>query len=207
MMSQLPEQLESGFASFVESFYREDNKLMHDLVVEGQHPHTCVVACCDSRVDPAHLFNSKPGDLFVVRAIAAHVPKHGEHELAASVIAGIYYAVMVLKVKNLIIIGHSQCGGVKAVIENEDLNALPESLVSWLKGFASIRPSCQGLNHDEQLEHGEKLCVANSLEALKSYDFIDDARATGDLSVYACHFDMKKGALSFYDEASGQFTA
>lgn len=206
-MSQLPDVLTQGFNHFYESFYREDTQLMHDLVVEGQHPHTCVIACCDSRVDPAHLFNSKPGDLFVVRAIASHIPKHAERDLAASVIAGIYYAVMVLKVKHLVVMGHSQCGGIKAVVENEQLDNLPESLVAWLKGFASVRDCCHASNHDERLGEAEKAGVIESFEALKTYDFIDDAKTEHGLTVHACHFNIKRGSLVLYDEKTKQFTS
>ena len=95
----------------------------------------------------------------------------------------------------------STSGAVEIINEMQQLPAI----VNLFFNLISIGAN-SGIQ-DKQKTSGEKLCVANSLEALKSYDFIDDARATGDLSVYACHFDMKKGALSFYDEASGQFTA
>ena len=204
-MSGFPEVLAQGFKRFHESFYREDTQLMHDLVTQGQQPHTCVVACCDSRVDPAHLFNSKPGDLFVIRAIANHIPKHADGTIGAGVVAGLYYAVMVLKVKHVVIMGHSQCGGVRAVMENDDLSALPPELSSWLKDFVSIQSCCESDDHEARIVEGEKACCLQSFEALKSYDFIDDAKSEFGLTVHACYFDMKSGVLATYNEKNGQF--
>lgn len=204
-MVALPSVLNDGFGRFHDVFYSDNSDLMRLLVEKGQHPHTCVIACCDSRVDPALLFNAAPGDLFVIRAIASHIPRLRNSHYGASVLSGLYYAVSVLGVKHLVILGHSECGGIKAVVDNEDLSTIPNELSSWLQGVASLRDCCSNVQGKERYVQAEKACLIDSYQALKGYDFIDDAVTLGSLTLHACYFDLAQGTIASYDETSNQF--
>lgn len=115
-MSQIKELL-SGYGQFYQKYFVEDPKTYEDLVKYGQSPKTLVIACSDSRVDPSIVLNTKPGDIFVIRNVANLVPPfESDFVNCHGTTAAIEYAVNHLKVKDIIVFGHSSCGGIKALV-------------------------------------------------------------------------------------------
>lgn len=115
-----------GFHSFKESYFMKEREFF-DALAHGQSPKTLVIACCDSRADPALLMGCKPGDLFVIRSVAAIVPSKDEAAHADAVIAAAEYAVKHLEVKHIIVMGHSGCGGIHGLMFPEKSRENPIS--------------------------------------------------------------------------------
>src|SRR5579863_6679629 len=111
-----------GYHEFRKKYALGDQSIMHYLSYHGQQPQVMVVACCDSRVDPALILQCDPGDLFVVRNVANIVPPFEKDEAHHGTSAALEFGVRFLKVKHLILFGHSQCGGIQALLENENSN-------------------------------------------------------------------------------------
>lgn len=113
-----------GFHRFKESYFMKEREFF-DALAHGQRPKTLVIACCDSRADPALLMGCKPGDLFVIRSVAAIVPSKDEAAHADAVIAAAEYAVKHLEVKHIIVMGHSGCGGIHGLMFPEKIAGEP----------------------------------------------------------------------------------
>src|SRR5215813_8002124 len=103
-----------GYQLFREKYAHGDNSVMQYLSHYGQTPEMMVVSCCDSRVDPAVILQCDPGDLFVVRNVANIVPPYEKDEAHHGTSAALEFAIRILNVKHLILLGHSQCGGIEA---------------------------------------------------------------------------------------------
>ena len=113
-----------GLHRFKESYFMKEREFF-DALAHGQSPKTLVIACCDSRADPALLMGCKPGDLFVIRSVAAIVPSKDEAAHADAVIAAAEYAVKHLEVKHIIVMGHSGCGGIHGLMFPEKIAGEP----------------------------------------------------------------------------------
>lgn len=205
------EKLIQGFQSFRASYY-EDNPLYEKLVKEGQNPETLVIACSDSRNDPALLTGSKPGDLFVVRNVAAIVPPYQPDDGYHGTSAAIEFAVKGLKVKNIIVLGHALCGGVQTLSRYADRD-MPgfEFLSRWMRiGLCA----CQAVGRvlpdapePVRLRALEQALILTSLENLKTFPWIREGLERGTLSIHGWYFDMVNGALLEHDADSGSFVS
>ncbi len=165
-------ELIQGFHNFKEDYFLREREFFSGLA-HGQSPKTLVVACCDSRVDPAILMGCRPGDLFVARSIAAIIPdveKAGEHD---AVVSAVEYAVKHLDVRNIIVMGHSNCGGIRGLLHPELVSK--ELYISrWL---CLAHPVLDELEHEDPNEPSdvrarrcEEGTVLQSIDSLLSYD-------------------------------------
>src|SRR5579864_1704780 len=111
-----------GYQLFRKKYALGDKSVMHSLSHYGQEPQIMVVACCDSRVDPAVILQCDPGDLFVVRNVANIVPPYEKDEAHHGTSAALEFGICFLQVKHLILLGHSQCGGIQALLESDNSN-------------------------------------------------------------------------------------
>jgi len=134
----LPGHLVQGYESFLSGRFGQEHQRFRALAEEGQRPATMIVGCCDSRVSPEVIFDARPGELFVLRNVANLVPPYepDEHHHGAS--AALEYAVMALKVRHIVVMGHAQCGGVAAFAEtfaNPEPRPLSEGdfIGRWIK--------------------------------------------------------------------------
>ena len=209
------EKLIDGFLQFKsENFLNSKNKLRYDHLVEkGQQPKIMVIACSDSRVDPAILFNTKIGELFVVRNVANLVPPYIEKNDLNGVSSAVEYAVKDLKVMNIIILGHAFCGGISHLCNNltkfksnDKRNSKREFIDSWV---STALPAIKKLDfkklNDKYQHEAEKLSIKNSLKNLMTFPWVKDAVLSGDLKLYGWWFDMKNGAIWDYKEKENQF--
>lgn len=206
-----PSQLIEGFRRFREQHFAEDDALYRQLVSEGQTPKTLVVACCDSRVDPALVLDCAPGDLFVIRNVANLVPPAesrlgGRHGTSAA----LDYAVRTLNVEHIIVLGHAHCGGIRALLTSGGSDA-PESFInSWMRLADEARIS---VLHDFpkapleiQLEACEQRAILGSLDNLMTFDWIRERVEAGTLALHGWYFDIRNGRLLSYSTTNQQFT-
>jgi len=176
-------------------------------LAKGQSPDTLVIACSDSRVDPATIFDAAPGELFVVRNVAAIVPPceadTGHHGTSAA----LAFAVLQLKVREILVMGHAQCGGVAAALDPAKVTGIP-FLSTWIDLLAPA------LDHSAQIADGharheamERDCVRLSLENLMTFGFVKERVETGLLTLRGARFGIADGRLEMLDPASGAFAA
>ena len=161
------------------------------MAANGQKPHTMVIACSDSRVDPATVFGAGPGEIFVVRNVAGLVPPYQPDGGRHGVSAALEFAVRVLKVARIVVLGHAQCGGVKALVEGAPQVA-QDFVVPWMTVASAVLRD--GGDHD--LAHYERAVVRLSLDNLMSFPWIAEEAAAARLSLYGCLFDVHDGTLS-----------
>lgn len=196
------EHLIEGYRIYRERRWPELQTLHRRLAEKGQSPKTLVIACADSRVDPATIFNAGPGELFVVRNVANLAPPFEEAPGFHGVSAAIEFAVKQLKVETILVLGHAQCGGVAAALEDRPRN--PHSFLdAWISllDTAKARISREG-DRASDLEH-ESIRV--TLENLATFPFIQDAIKTRGLNLIGMRYGVADGGLELLDPASGAF--
>lgn len=198
-----------GYRRFRLGAYREQRERW-DQLAQGQAPKVMVVACSDSRVDPTRVFDSEPGQMFVLRNIANLVPPFAAIEGQSSVAAALEYAVTVIEVHHIVIFGHARCGGIAAALAG----ALDEGKVGvhvrrWMDFIAPAREAvqaAQALAPDIDAQRALEAAGARlSLENLRSYPFVAEAEAAGRLKLQAVIFDIADGSLRVLEPADGQF--
>jgi carbonic anhydrase len=200
-------KLMSGFREFHQRYFEGEEPVYRQLA-GGQSPKTLIIACCDSRVDPAIITAAGPGDLFVVRNIANLVPPFevggGHHGVSAA----IEFAVVALKVENIIILGHRQCGGIRALVSGQQGDS--ESFIDqWM---AMARPAHSRVlaahpdaDQDSLCQHCEMEAIKISLENLGTFPFVRQAVQERGLKLIGAYFDLERGQLLELDKTSGQF--
>jgi len=201
-------QLVAGFRQFHEDYFRGEQGL-YAALSQGQNPSTLVIACSDSRVDPAIVMNAKPGDLFVVRNVANLVPPYEKGGGYHGVSAALEFGVCSLNVENIIVMGHKHCGGIKVLTEG-----MPEGIDGeFIKPWVSIaKPAMERVkqlaNKQDKtafLCDCEREAIKVSLENLATFPFIQTRLAQGNLTLHGWYFDIEDGAMSVFDEQSKQF--
>lgn len=204
----IPELL-AGWQRFRQGRYREQQRLFDRIAREGQQPKTAMVACCDSRVEPAILFDCDPGELFVVRNVANLVPPFEEAGGYHGTSAALEFAVHVLAVRHIVVLGHSQCGGIRALLEGPPAAAGPMPFVThWMELAAEARERALAATVDrpaDRAEFCEQLAIGLSLRNLLTFPGIAQRVRAGKLSLHGLHYDLGHGDLSQLDAAQGRF--
>lgn len=178
---------------------------------EGQHPQIMVIACSDSRVDPAQVFDVDPGEIFVVRNVAAMVPPFETSPGLHGVSAALEFAVQVLKIKEVVVLGHGMCGGCKAALTQELHGAEPGKggfIADWISLLDEAREpiakamGTKGRDAERAMEQaGVKVSLAN----LRSFPCVAEKEATGSLRLRGAFFAISDGLLHLLDEDTGKF--
>ncbi|HVK60103.1 MAG TPA: carbonic anhydrase [Bdellovibrionales bacterium] len=205
-------RLMAGFRRFREKYFLQndaDHSLYHQLATSGQTPKTLLIGCSDSRVDPAIMTEAGPGEMFVIRNVANLVPPFepptsGLHGTSSA----IEFAVANLKVENIIVLGHRQCGGIRAL-----MNGATDSSNSFIGRWMSIAESarhkviCEHPHADEETRWrlAELESIKVSLKNLHTFPFVKEAVAAGQLNVIGVYFDLEQGQLFEFDEATQEF--
>ncbi|MGX7895295.1 carbonic anhydrase [Tsuneonella sp. HG222] len=201
-----------GYRRFREGHWEEERERWASLA-EGQSPKTMVISCSDSRVDPSQIFDVAPGELFVVRNVAALVPPFettpGQHGVSAA----LEFAVQFLKVKEIVVMGHGMCGGCQAAL-TQDLhgNKLGEGgfVAHWIDMLDDVREPIAarlGTTGREAERAMEMAAVKVSLANLRTFPCIQDKEPTGEIALRGAYFAISDGVLYLLDEASGEFRA
>ncbi|KAL8532650.1 hypothetical protein ACS0TY_009020 [Phlomoides rotata] len=192
----------TGFNHFKKEKYEKDSALFAKLA-KGQSPKFMVFACSDSRVCPSHILNFQPGEAFVVRNIANMVPPFDKTKYSG-VGAAVEYAVVHLKVENILVMGHSCCGGIKGLMSIPDDGTNKSDFIEdWVKicstAKAKVQAECSNLDFNEQCTRLEKEAVNVSLGNLLSYPFVREAVVKRTLLLKGAHYDFVKGTFDLWD--------
>lgn len=206
-------KLIQGYKQFVDLYSEgEEAKKFERLVKKGQKPKIMLISCCDSRVDPTVMFNTDPGDLFVVRNVANLVPPcdTSPHHHATS--SALEFAIRFLKVEHVIVMGHTNCGGIRALMEMPDAMAKstePSFILQWMKIVEDAKWEVEIEASDKPLDEQVNLCELKSLEIsyhnLMTFPFVKDAVEKGELSLHAWVFDLENRDISVYDATTYAF--
>jgi carbonic anhydrase len=203
-------KLIDGFGRFRAHYYDRDRGLFKRLVQQGQSPKIMVVACCDSRVDPAIVTDCDPGDLFVVRNVANLVPPFeaggGYHGTSAA----LEFAVRCLHVEHVIVMGHARCGGIRALLGDIRFADRADHFITpWMSIAEEARREVAATLAAEGTEARAAACeraaVHVSLGNLMSFPFVREAAAAGRLQLHGWYFDLDRGELHGYCAANGGF--
>ena len=189
------QDLYSGHRDFQQYYFDHETEL-YEALSKGQCPTALVIACSDSRVDPALLTQASPGDLFVVRNVANIVPHFSAQ--VHSIGSALEYGIKHLNIKHIIVLGHSQCGGIKALLDNKATDS--DCIQDWIK-YAT--PAKERALAQHSIEEVQKICeqenVALSLNNLLSYPWIKSRVTAGELELHGWHFDITDGTISCCD--------
>jgi carbonic anhydrase len=202
--------LVAGYRRFRESGWKQERDRWAALA-EGQSPKVMVIACSDSRVDPATIFDTSPGEMFVVRNVANLVPPFevggGRHGVSAA----LEFAVTQLEVPEIVVMGHGQCGGVHAALSRRFEHAAPGAggfIAHWIDLLDDARDhvAAELGSGPEALRALELETVRVSLKNLRTFPPIQEREAAGKLALHGAYFAIADGRLHLLDEASGEFS-
>lgn len=207
-MSKAIFRLLAGFRRFREKYY-EEGDTYHKLSTSGQTPKTLLIGCSDSRVDPAILTDASPGELFVIRNVASLVPPC-EHSATGyhGTSTAIEFAVTNLKVENIIVLGHRQCGGINALMSGATDD--PKSFVGrWMSIAEDARKQVMHdhphSDHETRWRAAEMEGIKVSIRNIRSFPFVQDAVKSRDLNIMGIYFDLEQGELWELDESANEF--
>lgn len=203
-------RLVAGFRKFKEKYFHEEaDNSIHSKLAQGQTPKTLLIGCSDSRVDPALLTGASPGELFMVRNVANLIPPcehsaNGFHGTSSA----IEFAVGNLKVENIIILGHRQCGGIRALMQ-QTANDPYSFIGQWMRIAKDAREKVlkehPDADLDTQCRFAEMESIKVSIRNLMTFPFVTEAVETGKLNIIGVYFDLEQGQLWEYDSISQQF--
>ena len=202
-------RLLAGYRRFREHRY-ETEKSRWRALAEGQSPHTLIIACSDSRADPATIFDTDPGEIFVVRNVANLVPPFESGGGRHGVSAALEFAVTQLEVAEVVVMGHERCGGIHAALTGQFHNAPAGEggfIATWMSqidGPAAEIAASHGTG-DAAARVLEEVAIRQSLANLRSFPFIAQREASGRLQLIGCHFSISEGQLYMLDEAEDRF--
>jgi carbonic anhydrase len=203
-----PRLLIEGFQRFRERHFAADREQFQDLVQFGQTPKALVVACCDSRVDPALVLDCAPGDLFVIRNVANLVPPAENQGHYHGTSAALEFGVRNLLVQHIIVLGHAQCGGIHALLEGS-VDKEESFIAGWMDIADAAREQVERehANSSGKVRHRacEQQAILVSLENLKTFSWIRERVEQGKLTLHGWYFDIEQGELLGYDATARRF--
>jgi len=207
-MSSFPQQLLDGYHTFTSQRLPTEQTRYRELSERGQSPAVMVIGCCDSRVSPEVIFDAGPGELFVMRNIANLVPVYQPDANAHGVSAALEYAVSVLRIKHIVVLGHAQCGGIRAFVDKAAPLSPGDFIGKWMAMF--IKPGEKVEQRDTETMQDfvtriEKAAVFRSLENLMTFPFVQTAVERGELNLHGAYFGVAKGALFVLDPVAKEF--
>ena len=203
-----PKHLLEGYKAFATQRLPTEQTRYRELSVKGQSPEVMVIGCCDSRVSPEVIFDVGPGELFVVRNIANLVPVYQPDGTAHGVSAALEYAVTVLKVKHIVVLGHAQCGGIRAFVDKIEPLTPGDFIGKWMQMFIKPGEVVEQRQHETMaqfVERIEKAAVFRSLENLMTFPFVRKAVESGQMQTHGAYFGVAEGSLFVLDKATKEF--
>jgi carbonic anhydrase len=193
--STFPARLIEGYRGFLEDRMPIERDRFHELAERGQSPTILVIGCCDSRVSPEVIFDAHPGELFVVRNIANLVPPFSTDGMCHGVFAALEFAVQVLHVRHIVVLGHAHCGGIRAFAEQGPPLAPGDSVHRWMSMLGQAAELAGPSHGDDYLTRLEQAAIAHSLENLETFPYIADAMRRGALALHGAWFDVATGQV------------
>ncbi len=197
-------------------FRRQAWKIQHERwseLAEGQSPKVMIISCSDSRVDPTQIFDCNPGEIFVLRNVAALVPPFETTPGRHGVSAALEFAVQFLKVEEIVVMGHGLCGGCRAALTKQMEGAdfgegrFIADWISLLDDAQAEVAAAHGTSGSAAERAMELAAVKVSLANLRSFPCISEKEAGGELTLHGAFFAISDGKLHVLDEISGEFSA
>jgi carbonic anhydrase len=207
-MDRFPAFLLDGYKSFMSDRYDSLQGRYRELADNGQSPTTMVIACCDSRAAPETIFNTGPGELFVLRNVANLIPTFqpdgGQHGTSA----GIEFAVNGLKVSNIVVMGHGRCGGIRAALNPTGTPlAQGDFIGKWMSMLAPVSEAVSKytlLTDKERQTMLERFSIRHSINNLRTFPYVKKLEDEGKLAIHGAWFDISTGEL-WVMNADGDF--
>ena len=199
------QQLLEGYRAFRAGRWPAERALFEELAAEGQRPETLVISCSDSRADPSMIFSARPGELFVVRNIAGIVPPFEEDSGHRGTSAALAFAVVQLKVRQILILGHAQCGGIAAALEPGSAKGIP-FLEQWIDLLEPVIGNSAHIqdSHERHVAM-ERDCIRLSLANLMGFPFVAERVRAGALTLQGARFGIADGQLEMLEASSDRF--
>ncbi len=201
------------FANLVEGYHRfragiyADQKARYDALAEhGQSPPVMIISCCDSRVDPATIFDTGPGQIFALRNVANLVPPFETGGGLHGASAAIEFGVLGLGVKQIVVLGHGQCGGIRAALQGSDLGLPGQSFIDdWMGIVSEARDEVIGQAPADPQRALELEAIKVSISNLRTFPFIAEREASGEIKLRGAYFAIAEGVLHVLDDAGVEF--
>jgi len=208
-MQSFPDTLLNGYRNFMSGRYVDERERYRTLAELGQRPSTLVIACSDSRSAPEIIFDAGPGELFVIRNVANMVPPYEPDSNFHATSAALEFAVLSLKVSDIVVMGHGRCGGIRAAL---DPNAEPLSPGDFIgRWMALLKPAAEQIQSNDIMTQTERqtalerISIRNSLDNLRSFPEIKAREEEGKLNLHGAWFDISTGELWVMDPATRDF--
>ena len=207
-MAPFPQHLLDGYRTFTTQRLPAEQSRYRELSLRGQSPEVMVIGCCDSRVSPEVIFDAGPGELFVVRNIANLVPVYAPDGGAHGVSAALEFAVQVLRVKHIVVLGHAQCGGIRAFIDKIEPLSPGDFIGRWMSMFIKPGETVEQRAHETMQDFAtriEKAAVFRSLENLMTFPCVRILVERGKLQLHGAYFGVAEGSLFVLDQEAKEF--
>ena len=209
MINEL-QHLVAGYQKFRELYFNDNDTLYQELTKYGQQPTILVVACSDSRVDPALILNFRPGDLFVVRNVANLIPPYESDNGYHGTSAALEFGVHGLGVRHIIVLGHSQCGGIKALVE--DSEPVKQGFIGRWMGLAAAAHARVLCTHPhttttEKMNLCSHYSLQQSIDNLLTFPWIKERVAADNLMLHAWHLELETGLIYALNPDTNKFEA
>ena len=201
--------LMAGYRRFRNNRWKSEQPKWRELA-EGQAPHAVIIACSDSRADPATIFDADPGEIFVVRNVANLVPPFEQGGGRHGVSAALEFGVTQLNVPQVVIMGHEGCGGIEAALTGRFRDAAEGEggfIAGWMEQI-DAKSAVIAAEHGTGREAAKLLeeeAIRQSVANLRTFPFVAEREAAGNLSILGCHFSIAEGCLYVLDEAEDEF--
>lgn len=197
-----------GYKRFKEYSYPRHKARFDELSKKGQHPPVMVISCCDSRVDPATIFDTGPGQMFALRNVANLVPPYDDSGGMHGASAAIEFGVSGLHVKHIVVLGHGQCGGISAALQGGDLGEPGPSFIDeWMSIITDARNTVVAEAPDDPQRELEWEAIKVSLHNLRTFPFIAERERKGELKLHGAWYAIGEAKLFELDEQTGKFSA
>jgi len=202
-------EFETGHEAFRKIAFNKSKERFRKLVSEGQNPKALFIGCSDSRVMPAMITSSKPGDLFIVRNIGNFVAPFNPNADFHATASAIEYAVSILEVSDIIVCGHSDCGAIAALYK--DIKQTPENIhtIKWLELGQEAKKVALLAHKDSDKEllhrYTEKISVVFQLDNLLTYPGVKKRVDEGSLFLHGWHYNIENGEIVYYDDENFEF--
>ena len=190
-------KLISGYRKFRNKYKDFHESMMTHLYQNGQSPKSMIIGCCDSRVDPAIILQCDPGDSFIVRNVANIVPPYQKDGSYHGTSSALEFGIRYLNVEHLVLLGHSECGGINSLLSRADLK--DDFITSWVSIVKDRHNNCLDPNEYS------KLALKKSFDNAMSFPWVKKKVDAGSLIIHLWYFDIQLGSLSSYDHTTQKF--
>jgi carbonic anhydrase len=208
-MSHLPERMLAGYRNFMSGRYQSDSQRYRALARDGQAPEIMVIACCDSRAAPESIFDAGPGEMFVVRNVANLVPPYAPDGEFHSTSAALEFAVQSLKIRNIVVMGHGRCGGIRAALTPGAEPLSPGDFIG--KWMSLVAPAADAVAQNSMMTATERqtalerISIRFSIANLRTFPCVRILEEKGRINLYGAWFDISTGELWIMNRATGDF--